>query len=240
MDKHRSLIIPGAVLVAALCTTGVQAEVYAKIDSEGNYLQTVVTSQGSAKKPRLWTVQRERTNRVPLNPKGDLNGDLWPAIVEDSLNGNYPWVVWSRFNGTDYDLAWSRWQGNAWREIDWVEEAPGVLGDDLDVSLTLDSEGRPYVAWWRDESGVGRVYLSIFLVTRWMISYPVSDAVGDGRYPSIHIDENGRIVVDYATPQGQETRVIVFNRPDTITDDLNPFDNNTLSDAPEESDEFGK
>jgi len=166
MGKHRNLIVV-ASLAVALCATGIRAEVSAELDVEGNYLQMIVTSNASVKKLKLWTVQRERPGIIPLNPDGDLTGDLWPAIIENPLNLNHPWVLWSRFNGTDYDLVWSQWLGSgAWNEIDWLESSPGVVGDDLDPSLALDGEGRPYTVWWRDESGVGRVYLSIFLSTR--------------------------------------------------------------------------
>ena len=69
-----------------------------------------------------------------------------------------------------------------------------VVSDDLarwtmlDPALTLDLSGRPYVAWWRDEQGIGRVYLSLFLDTRWMDPLAVSDAGIDSRYPAVAVD----------------------------------------------------
>ena len=88
---------------------------------------------------------------------------------------------------------------------------------------------------------MGRVYLSIFLSTRWMVAYPVSDVGVDSRYPSIQVQDGPKIVVTFGTPEGEVTKVIHFKRPDTITDDLNPFESNCLNEPGKgESDEFGE
>ena len=57
----------------------------------------------------------------------------------------------------------------------WVYPVDSIAGDDLDPSLAVDESGRPYLAWWRNNSGQGRVYMSIFLATQWMIAYPVTE-----------------------------------------------------------------
>jgi len=210
----------------ALCTAGgaegVRAEVSAEVDALGSYLRMVVLSNASVKNPKIWSSHHQRAQYVPLNAAGDLNGDLFPAIVENPLQGNHPWVVWSRFDGSDYSLAWSRWSG-AWEPILWVGSAAGA-GDDLDPALTLDPLGRPYVAWWRDEQGVGRVYLSVFLDTRWLDPFAVSDSGVDSRYPTVTL-EGDVVVVRYQTPDGPAQRVLMWSAsPDSINDDINPFE----------------
>ena len=48
-----------------------------------------------------------------------------------------------------------------------------VPGDDLDPDVVPSIvDGRPFVAWWRNEGGVGQVYVSLFLSTRWSEAYP--------------------------------------------------------------------
>lgn len=225
MDIKRKLVSTalGVALWAAGGTQSARAEVSAEVDALGNYLRTVVLSNASVNNPKIWSSHRQRAQYVPLNPGGDLNGDLFPAIVENPLQYNRPWVVWSRFDGGDYALAWSRWSG-AWEPIRWVGTA-GVAagGDDLDPALTLDLLGRPYVVWWRDEQGVGRVYLSVFLDTRFMDPLAVSDGGVDSRHPSVAV-EGDLIVVRYETPGGPAQRVLSFSAQDSINDDINPFE----------------
>jgi hypothetical protein len=232
MDKRRSVVVAVALLAVLGCAFGARAEVSAELDSQGNYVGMYILSNSSVKNLKIWTAKRGVTNYVPLNPDGDPNGDLWPYHVENPLEYNHPMVVWSRFNGVDYDLAWSRWRFDAWSPISWLESAPYELGDDLDPHLIIDeADGRPYVAWWRDDGGVGRIYLSLFLDTVWMDAYPVSLEGEDGRYPTVTLQEDGTIRVDYETPLGPVSRIVIFARPHTITDDLNPFDTLSMSDG---------
>ena len=99
------------------------------------------------------------------------------------------------------------------------------MGNDLDpdVDLDLTDGARPYVAWWSQETDGGVVYLSVFLSTRWMRPYRVSDVGVDSRYPTVSVDEDGSIDVSYSTDEGEVTRRILFNHPDTIHDDLDPI-----------------
>lgn len=212
----------GAAIVVVAALSMAHAEVSAELDSAGNYLRTVIIANASTRNVKVWAVGRSRADAVPLNPYGDANGDLWPVIEENPMNGRLPWVVWSRFNGRGFDLAWSNFSKRAWSPLSWVESA-STAGDDLDPDVSFDVDGRPHLAWWRNENGVGRVYLSLFLVTHWMAAYPVSDPGVDSINPEITVLSDRRIQVDYDTPAGHVTRIITFNRPSTITDDIEPF-----------------
>ena len=98
---------------------------------------------------------------------------------------------------------------------------------DLDPVLAFDDSGRAHVGWWRENSGRGRVFLSLFLTTRWMVPLMLSDPDEDARSPSIVILPDRRIQVTYTTPSGTVTKMVVNNAGATITDDINPF--NTYS-----------
>lgn len=235
MNTSRSAL---ALLVAALVLTQMpaRAEVAAETDIEGRYVRTVVFSNASVRNLKIWSVQREKIGYYPLNPSGDDNGDLWPLIADQPVGEFKPWVVWSRFNGADFDLAWSTFRKGSWRDVTWVEDAPSSLGDDLDPAIAFDGEGRPHLVWWRNEGGTGRVYLSLFLVSRWMPAFLVSDQTVDSVQPDIEVRPDGTIEISYDTPAGRITRVVKFARPATITDDVTPFGRMTVTHESSSSD----
>lgn len=218
-----------ALALAACAWDGpARAEVSAETDSQGNYIRTAVFYNSSVRNAKIWSVQREKTGFRPLNRTGDDNGDLWPLIADQTVGEFKPWVIWSRFNGADYDLAWSIYRSGAWTTTLWVEPAPSAPGDDLDPDLAFDMEGRPFITWWRNEAGTGRVYFSVFLATRWMTAYPVSEPGVDSVFPDLSIRPDGTIEVSYDTPEGRMVRIVTFAGPSTITDDVVPWGTVTL------------
>jgi hypothetical protein len=224
MRTHRNLLAAIALLAATGYAFEVRAEVAAETDVSGNYLRTAIVAGASTKRLKIWSVTRLRPLSYALNPGGDVNGDLWPLVAENPHDANRPWVVWSRYTGAGYDLAWARWLQTGWTRPAWVEE-PGEAahGDDLDPRVAFASTGRPYLVWWRNEGGIGRVYLSIFLESRWMAAYPVSSEGVDSRSPGIVLLDDGRMQIDYDTPAGHVVDFVTLNRPLSITDDIDPM-----------------
>ena len=129
MDRHLSWVVASVLLAVLAGTGGVYAEVSSAIDRDGNFVRMIVFANASDKKPKIWTVQRARDDRRPLNPEGDGLGDLWPLILENRYDNNHPLVVWSRSNGDELALVWSRWADNSWTEIWWVEAEKTTPGD---------------------------------------------------------------------------------------------------------------
>ena len=230
MNRRRPLVV---ALVLACLPALARAEVSAETAPDGSYLRTVVFTNASLKKVRIWTQVSSRPFLHPLNAEGDLNGDLWPTIAQPVSAPSTPWVVWSRFTGRDFDLAWARWSSETggWTPVAWVG-APEAGGDDLDPSIAFDAGARPHLAWWRNEGGNGRVYFSMFLRSRWMIPVLVSDEGVDSTSPEITISAQGTIRVQYQTPSGTVVREVRFDKPATITDDTTPFGRVTLYDCP--------
>jgi hypothetical protein len=198
------------------------AEVRVVTDRDGDYRTTRVLQNG--RQESVWSLMRRGASGRALNPLGDRNGDLFPTIRENRVAPYHPWVVWSRLNGAQYDLAWSRWTGVEWQPTRWIDPANASPGDDLDADLDFNETGRPFVAWWRDEDGTGRVFLSVFLSTTWMKPFAVSAPDVDGRFPSLEVLAPQEVVVRYDTPQGLVEQTVVLELPDTITDDINPLD----------------
>lgn len=221
----RIKVILGCFALAAalfLATTS-RAEVRVRTDARGNYAVMQVVAGGPRWSPRVWSLTARSDGRNALNPLGDTNGDLWPAVAESNLEPRYPLVVWSRRNGTDYDLAWSRWaDGVGWAPTLWVAPA-GNAGDDLDADLGFDTGGLPHMVWWRNEGGRGRIYVSVMLAQGWLAPYPVTDGSVDSRYPSLELGD-GWVRVGFETPDGTVSQLVEFEVPVTITEDINPLE----------------
>jgi len=225
MSAIRRSLTAGMALGLLLCGTWTDslAGVAARTDGRGKYVGARLTPDAEGARNGVWDPGDTPVPGIAsLNPRGDLNGDLWPTVAESSVAPHYPWVVWSRFNGTDYDLAWSRWQGRDWEPIRWVEEQT-TAGDDLDADLAFDWKGKPYLTWWREDEGVGEVYLRVFLLNRWSDAFRISPQGVDARYPTLAVYSQGRIVVEYETAAGIVQQTVLFSQPMTITDDINPL-----------------
>lgn len=222
MSTRRSLVAAAGLALAMVLVPASRAEVAAETDAYGNYVRTTILTQSSVRQFRIWRVVRRHMGGVyALNPEGDRAGDQYPAIAESPTDRNHPWAVWSRFNGSDFDLAWSRWLPGGWAPIRRVDDSL-VPGDDLGPRMVFDGGGRPYLTWWREEGGTGRVYLSCFLVTSWMPALLVSDPGVDSRNPRLGVQDDGSVLIEYDAPDGPEARVVTLVLPATITDDLNP------------------
>ena len=221
-------------LIVFLCGS-ILAEVSAEVDASGKYLKMIYIEKATGKSVKVWTVFWIKSTYYPLNPYGDLNKDLKPAMRENIYDGNQPYVVWPRFDGNDYEIAYSKWTNTGWRPIAYVEDMDN-LSDDLDPAITFDIHGRAYMAWWRDEQPYGKVYVSVFLNTKWMDAYPISDEGVDSWDPDIKFNEKGQIQITFTTPSGQETKCIVFHFPETITDDIDPFGTGLVETEEEQGD----
>ncbi len=198
---RRDCLVTALCLLALVVSVQAIAEVRVITDRDGAYQTTRVLlgDRGSG----VWSAAAREGNRMALNVMGDRNGDHFPTIAESPVVPFHPWVVWSRLNQSQYDLAWSRWNGGRWEPIRWIAPTDSPPGDDFDADLGFDEIGRPYIAWWRDEGGVGRIYLSTYLGTTWMEAYPVSGLGVDSRYPSIEVLEAGTLILRYDTTDGR-------------------------------------
>lgn len=229
MNFARKLIAAAALgLVAA--SMPVRAEVSAETDAFGTYLRTVIYANASIKNVRIWSVSRYRAGYWPVNVNGDATGDLFPAVGENPARQRWPWLLWSRFNGHDYDLMWAQWLGTGWSPVLPVETSANPE-DAVEPSIAFDVAGRAHAVWLARGDGPGRVYLSIFLASRWMERFLVSDPDEDSLNPSVVVLPDGKIQVSYDTPRGRITRTIQFAKPRTITDDLTPFSTLSVSET---------
>ncbi|NIM01270.1 MAG: hypothetical protein GTN89_10605 [Acidobacteria bacterium] len=203
-----------------------EAEVRVRTQANGEYEATVIVPGGPPWKLGIWGTRLRVSSRggdpALLNPHGDSFGDLRPTVAEQSLAPHHPWVVWSRFNGVDYDLVYSSWH-YAWAKTSPVTRVRQA-GDDLDPSIGFSAYGQPILAWWnRDiEDGSGAVYYSVFTGRGWSEPARISRSFG-GRHPVVDV-QGETIMIHYDTDDGSNrlTFIVPFFDPATITDDIDP------------------
>jgi len=65
-----------------------------------------------------------------------------------------PWLVWSGFDGNDYEIRVARGRGT-----DWTAESPITSNEDQDIfpSLTILPDGNPLVVWQRSAPGSAKI-----------------------------------------------------------------------------------
>ena len=227
MNTRRNCLVAVAVAVAAATLLPARAEVSAVVDGFGTYVETVVITGPGPRNLRVWGYSGRKLGYYPLNMTGDSTGDRYPLIAENPMDRN-PYLVWTRPVGGDVDLMWSRWTGTAWTGVAPVGVAT-TAGDDQNPNVAFDGDARPYLVWWRNEGGVGRVYLSIFLQSIWMAEIPVSDEGVDARNPRVSINDDKTIAIDFQTPSGFQSRTVSFDWPVSINDDITPMGRYTIS-----------
>lgn len=189
-----------SVLCLGLAYAPLRAEVSVVTDSHGRYVRTLVASESKSGRKLYWSpVRRGVETRFLLNPTGDRMGDGAPAAGEQP-GSRQPWVVWSAADGNDREIAFATWSDGRWQGPALLERADNAY-DDLNPRLAFDSQGRPVVAWWRNEP-IPRIYLSTYRQGSWSSPIAISDASIPSRLPSLRIQGN-LAVLTFFTPQGQ-------------------------------------
>jgi hypothetical protein len=211
------MILTAAAFLALVVCLPASGEVAAKLDENGNYVG-MVYRMGSLS--RIWASPAPTFDRRPLNPTGDILGDLAPAVIESPIGNHWPIAVWSHPNGPDYDLVFSRWTGRCWAPMSFIEADNAY--NDLDPRMVMTSQGRPYLAWGRSEPSNGVIMFSMFLENRWMTPIRVSSTGVNAHDPQIVLVSDSQVRVTYSTATGTQTRYVTIPMTDSITDDIDP------------------
>ena len=217
--KPRNYFI-GFALIALAMPVPALGEIAAVLDESGTYSGMAYRTTTSGGIVRIWSSAAPTFERRPLNPTGDVLGDLAPTIVESTTADRWPFAVWSHPNGPDYDLVFSRFTGRTWTPISFVETDNSHKA--LEPRMVMNSTGRPYMVWYRTEPGGGAVYFSLFLESRWMTPIRVSYIGVAATSPDLDLVSDSRVNVTYNTANGPQTRTLTIPTPDSITDDIDP------------------
>ena len=191
------------VLAGLLLTSGAfpaLAEVSVVTDARGLYVRTLVLSDAQGSRRLYWSqVRRGVDRRFLINPSGDRMGDGAPVIGERP-GTHQPWIVWSAGDGHDREIAFATWVQGRWQGPAMLEGHDNS-SDDLNPRLAFDSQGRPVVTWWRDES-IPRVYLSMYRDGAFTPPLAISDPTQASRFPTIRVQGN-QAVITFHTSRGQ-------------------------------------
>ncbi len=195
----RRFVAAVAVAFVSWASAPLEAEVSVVTDSHGRYVRTFVVSDSKGGRRVYWSpIRRGVDQRFVLNPSGDRLGDGAPVAGEQP-GSRQPWVIWSAADGHDREIAFATWSNGRWQGPALLERSDNAY-DDLNPRLAFDSQGRPVVAWWRNEA-TPRIYLSIYREGAWSAALPLSDASIPSRFPSLRIQGN-LAVVTFSTSQG--------------------------------------
>ncbi len=196
----RRFVAAVAVLFVTWASAPLKAEVSVVTDSHGRYVRTLVVGDSKGGRRLYWTpIRRGIDTRLVLNPTGDRLGDGAPVAGEQPRS-RQPWVIWSAADGHDREIAFATWSNGRWQGPALLERSDNAY-DDLNPRLAFDSQGRPVVAWWRNEA-TPRIYLSIYREGAWSTPLPISDASIPSRFPSLRIQGNSAVVT-FSTSLGQ-------------------------------------
>lgn len=104
-----------------------------------------------------------------LNQNPDIP-HIHPSVALD-FNG-FPHVVWSAYDGEDYELYYSHWNGNRWAQEKKVTNNRNIA--DTSPSLSLFMDTIPIVSWLRYSDGKREVVLTYRMGNRWITGTSIS------------------------------------------------------------------
>ncbi len=113
-----------------------------------------------------------------------------PAVAVD-FNG-HPQVVWSGFDGKDYEIFFSKWTGTQWSSAEKISD--NVDFSDTQPSLGLLFHTIPIVSWTRSINGKRDIFLSVRLGSKWTQAVNISNDSKRNRRSKI-ISEKSNIAV---------------------------------------------
>lgn len=175
--KIKLFILAAFILI---CFVPLFAEMSAIRDSDDNYSSYLLIYRDSPNN-EIWKKFSNDPNRVLLNENGDLNADGEPSFAINPITGS-PEVVWSKFDGIDYEIAYSYFEGLEWSEYEIITYNNI---NDFDPCIAFNNDGTVKVAWWSDEP-IQQVYYKVRKNNgEWSLTLRVSDFLETSRFPSI-------------------------------------------------------
>jgi len=111
-----------------------------------------------------------------------------------------PWLVWSAYDGKDYEITWARWNGSAWSE---EEKLTDNRDGDAFPALAFIRGVVPVVVWNRSGKGGGAVHARFMEAGVWS---PEVEVLGGA----------GRVTVDPRTAVRDDRLDIFCQSGDTV------------------------
>jgi len=109
-------------------------------------------------------------NPLSLNQYSDVP-HINPSISLD-FNG-FPHVVWSAYDGDDYELYYSYWDGNRWIEEKKITNNHNIADTSPSISLFLGTI--PVVVWQKSQNEKNEICLTYRMDDRWISEVIISE-----------------------------------------------------------------
>lgn len=158
--------------------------------------------------PYPWgRVRQDAALGLFLQPDADqaFNGPMDFAVNPSTSR---PEVVWSRFDGNDFEIVLSRWDGIAWSD---PEPLTDNSVDDLDPAIAFTHTGSALVSWWREEGERQVWFLENLGGADWSGEDRVTALPETGSLPAVASAGTGTRVV-FQTEAGSATEIAVATR----------------------------
>jgi len=109
---------------------------------------------------------------------------LNPKITLDQ-KGNI-WVVWSGYDGEDYEIFCQFWDGEKW--ADEIRVTNNSLKNDVCPSVEVLSKNVPIVVWAQSEKDGSHIFIKFFKNDSWSEEIRISSTKGQNVYPKMAVE----------------------------------------------------
>lgn len=138
-----------------------------------------------------------RFNREQWRPPAALAADspspqIHPAVALDQQG--FPWVVWSAYDGSDYEIYVSCWKRSGWQRAETITRNNDI--SDAEPSLSLYLSSLPMISWTQSSGGKRDVFLTFKQDDAWIP--PINISKDEQRSASsVLISEGSKIMLSW-------------------------------------------
>lgn len=157
--------------------------------------------------PLFTVIRQDIASNLPLNPYGNPSTDGRPESAVNPATG-YPDVVWSWYDGHDWEIVLSRWNGAAWTDRQLLTDNDV---DDIDPMIVCRTDGSCGVVYWRSGQPGHSFYMEAPAPGSPGPEEQVSVVIDGGSRPSI-ADVGGVTRVAYQVEAAGVTQVVAAKR----------------------------
>lgn len=154
----------------------------------------------------LYTHFNGLTWRQPLSLNQNPDAPHMHPSVSLDFNG-FPHIVWSAYDGDDYELYYSFWDGSKWSQESLITDNRNIADTHPSFSLFLDTI--PTVAWSRYRHEKREVCLSYKMGDEWISEIVISDDKGITDTPKL-VSLGGKVGVLWQTKTEIKTALVNF------------------------------
>lgn len=154
----------------------------------------------------LYTFFDGLTWKHPLSLNQNPDAPHMHPSVSLDFNG-FPHIVWSAYDGDDYELYYSCWDGNSWNQESLITDNQNI--SDTHPSLSMLSKTFPAVAWSRYRHEKREVCLSYQIDDEWSPAIIISNEKDMADFPKL-VSFEGKIGILWQTETEIKAALVHF------------------------------